>query len=73
MDKNLKSLYDVENVLWLMRLQKDFILDDGLAVLPGGKAIVPNVVKAVEIARKRGILVIWVMPFFLSSLFKICF
>ena len=53
-----------------MRLQNDFILDDGLAVLPGGKAIVPNVVKAVDIARQRGILVIWVN---LNLLFKLFF
>lgn len=27
----------------------------------GGKAIVPNVIKAVEIARQHGILVVWVI------------
>lgn len=35
----------------------------------GGKAIVPNVIKAVDIARQRGILVVWVgtgYPFFLA-------
>jgi nicotinamidase-related amidase len=29
----------------------------------GGRAIVPNVIKAVEVARHRGILVIWVCIF----------
>ena len=35
----------------------------------GGKAIVPNVIKAVDIARQRGILVVWVgtaYPFILA-------
>lgn len=27
----------------------------------GGKAIVPNVIKAVEIARQHGILIVWVI------------
>lgn len=27
----------------------------------GGKAVIPNVIKAVEIARQRGILVVWVV------------
>jgi hypothetical protein len=38
----------------------------------GGKAIVPNVIKAVDIARQRGILVVWVgtgYPFFLARFF----
>lgn len=30
----------------------------------GGLAIVPNVIKAVEVARRRGILVIWVISLF---------
>lgn len=29
-------------------------------LVKGGKAIVPNVIKAVQIARQRGILVVWV-------------
>ncbi|PSR96132.1 Inactive nicotinamidase [Actinidia chinensis var. chinensis] len=41
--------------------QNDFILPDGLMRVDGGQAIVPNVIKAVEVARQRGILVIWVV------------
>ncbi|XVE88867.1 hypothetical protein DITRI_Ditri19aG0103200 [Diplodiscus trichospermus] len=41
--------------------QNDFILEHGLMRVNGGKAIVPNVIKAVEIARQRGILVVWVV------------
>lgn len=38
-------------------------------LVKGGKDIVPNVIKAVEVARKRGILIVWVItlhsfPFF---------
>lgn len=32
----------------------------------GGLAIVPNVIKAVEVARRRGIFVIWVLFFTFS-------
>ena len=52
-------------------MQKDFIEGSPLLV-KGGKVIVPNVTKTVEIARQRGILVIWVntksnsMPAFAS-------
>ncbi|KAK8503388.1 hypothetical protein V6N13_016598 [Hibiscus sabdariffa] len=42
-------------------LLNDFILEDRPARVNGGKAIVPNVIKAVEIARDRGILVVWVV------------
>ncbi|KAG5523449.1 hypothetical protein RHGRI_035309 [Rhododendron griersonianum] len=41
--------------------ENDFILPDGLMRVDGGQAIVPNVIKAVEVARRRGILVIWVV------------
>ncbi|GAY51126.1 hypothetical protein CUMW_131920 [Citrus unshiu] len=41
--------------------QNDFIADDGLVKMDGGKAILPNVIRAVEIARQRGILVVWVV------------
>lgn len=41
-------------------LQKDFIDVDGPMLVKGGKAIVPNVIEAVQIARQRGILVVWV-------------
>ncbi|KDO56948.1 hypothetical protein CISIN_1g045208mg, partial [Citrus sinensis] len=39
----------------------DFIADDGLVKMDGGKVILPNVIRAVEIARQRGILVVWVV------------
>lgn len=29
--------------------------------MDGGKAILPNVIRAVEIAKQRGILVVWVI------------
>ncbi|KAL5575184.1 hypothetical protein UlMin_016883, partial [Ulmus minor] len=38
-----------------------FIHEDGLMRVNGGKAIVPNVIKAVQVARQRGILIIWVV------------
>lgn len=37
----------------------------------GGKAIVPNVIKAVEIARQRGILIIWVNLLILHFLLQL--
>lgn len=42
-------------------LQKDFIEDWSPVALKAGKDIVPNVVKAVEIARERGMLIVWVI------------
>ncbi|KAJ4718089.1 Isochorismatase-like protein [Melia azedarach] len=47
--------------LLVIDMQNDFILDDGLMRVDGGKAVIPNVIKAVEIARQRGILVVWVV------------
>ncbi|XVF86654.1 hypothetical protein PTKIN_Ptkin18bG0059800 [Pterospermum kingtungense] len=47
--------------LLVIDMQNDFILEDGLMRVNGGKAIVPNVIRAVEIARHRGILVVWVV------------
>ncbi|KAG5530754.1 hypothetical protein RHGRI_025654 [Rhododendron griersonianum] len=44
--------------LLVMDMQNGFILPDGLRV-DGGLAIMPNVIKAVEIARQRRILVVW--------------
>lgn len=41
--------------------QKDFILPGGPMHVKGGEAIVPNVIKAVEVARGRGIPIIWVL------------
>ena len=43
--------------------QNDFIKEGGPTHVAGGAAIVPAVAKAVEIARRRGLLVVWV-PFF---------
>lgn len=47
--------------LLVIDMQKDFIHEDGQMLVNGGRAIVPNVIKAVEVARQRGILVIWVV------------
>lgn len=47
--------------LLVIDMQKDFILPGGLTHVKGGEAIVPNVIKAVEVARSRGIPVIWVV------------
>ncbi|XP_044495773.1 probable inactive nicotinamidase At3g16190 isoform X2 [Mangifera indica] len=44
--------------LLVIDMQNDFILDDGLMRVDGGKAIVPNVIKTVEMARRRGIFVV---------------
>lgn len=46
-------------------MQKDFILPDGPLLVDGGAAIIPNVIKAVEVARERGMLVVWVLINFL--------
>lgn len=46
--------------LLVIGMQNDFIADDGLARMDGGMAILPNVIKAVEIARQRGIRIVWV-------------
>jgi nicotinamidase-related amidase len=42
-------------------MQKDFIDDESPIRLKGGKDIVPNVIMAVELARQRGILIVWVI------------
>ncbi|KAH7547258.1 hypothetical protein FEM48_Zijuj01G0290800 [Ziziphus jujuba var. spinosa] len=47
--------------LVVIDMQNDFILDDAPARIARGKAIVPNVIRAVQVARQRGILVIWVV------------
>lgn len=52
-----------EFVVGFCGFQNDFILEDGLMRVNGGEAIVPNVIKAVEIARHRGVLVVWVIFF----------
>lgn len=43
-----------------LKFQKDFILPDAPMLVRGGEAIVPNVIKTVEVARNRGIPIIWV-------------
>ncbi|KAK2654764.1 hypothetical protein Ddye_014620 [Dipteronia dyeriana] len=50
-----------DTALLVIDMQNDFVLDDGLMRVDGGKDIVPNVIKAVQIARQRGILVVWVV------------
>ncbi|XP_011013250.1 PREDICTED: uncharacterized protein LOC105117329 isoform X2 [Populus euphratica] len=50
-----------QTALLVIDMQNDFILEDGLMKVNGGRAIVPNVIKAVDIARQRGILVVWVV------------
>ncbi|KAI9107923.1 hypothetical protein K1719_021259 [Acacia pycnantha] len=47
--------------LLVVGMQRDFIKDGGPMLVKGGKAIVPNVVKAVEVARQNGILIVWVV------------
>ncbi|XWS11948.1 hypothetical protein CRYUN_Cryun37aG0048700 [Craigia yunnanensis] len=50
-----------QTALLVIDMQNDFILEDRLTRVNGGKAVVPNVIKAVEIARQRDILVVWVV------------
>ncbi|XP_062155470.1 probable inactive nicotinamidase At3g16190 isoform X2 [Alnus glutinosa] len=45
--------------LLVIDMQKDFIHEDGLSRVNGGRAVVPNVIKAVQVARQRGILIVW--------------
>ncbi|KAG5008719.1 hypothetical protein AAZX31_07G016900 [Glycine max] len=47
--------------LLVIDMQKDFIEDGGPMLVKGGKDIVPNVIKAVDVARQRGILIVWVV------------
>ncbi|CAH9122804.1 unnamed protein product [Cuscuta epithymum] len=47
--------------LLVIDMQNDFILPGGPMYVRGGEDIVPNVIKAVEAARNRGIPVIWVV------------
>ncbi|XP_024979683.1 probable inactive nicotinamidase At3g16190 [Cynara cardunculus var. scolymus] len=52
---------DTRTALLVIDMQNDFVLPDGSMRVDGGLAIVPNVIKAVEVARRRGFLVIWVV------------
>ncbi|KAJ8440014.1 hypothetical protein Cgig2_020502 [Carnegiea gigantea] len=45
--------------LLVIDMQKDFILPGGPLAVDGGAAIVPNVIKVVQVARERGMLVVW--------------
>ncbi|KAJ0885304.1 putative N-carbamoylsarcosine amidase [Helianthus annuus] len=47
--------------LLVIDMQNDFVLADGPMRVDGALAIVPNVIKAVEHARRRGFLVVWVV------------
>ncbi|KAH6755643.1 Isochorismatase family protein [Perilla frutescens var. hirtella] len=47
--------------LLVIDMQKDLILPYSPASVKGGEAIVPNVIKAVEVARSRLIPIIWVV------------
>ncbi|KAL3005116.1 hypothetical protein AAZX31_08G201000 [Glycine max] len=47
--------------LLVIDMQKDFIEDGRPMLVKGGKYIVPNVIKAVDVARQRGILIVWVV------------
>ncbi|KAF5197873.1 Isochorismatase hydrolase family protein [Thalictrum thalictroides] len=50
-----------KTALLVIDMQKDFIVPNGLLRVDGGEAIVPSVIKSVQAARERGILVIWVV------------
>ncbi|CAL9221041.1 unnamed protein product [Arabidopsis halleri] len=47
--------------LLVIDMQKDFIEESSMIRVKGGKSIVPNVIRVVELARQHGILVIWVV------------
>ncbi|KAF4399653.1 hypothetical protein G4B88_022736 [Cannabis sativa] len=47
--------------LLVIDMQNDCIREDGPVRVNGGKAILPNVIEAVQVARQRGILIIWVV------------
>ncbi|KAI3525027.1 hypothetical protein L1887_03698 [Cichorium endivia] len=55
------SLIRNHTALLVIDMQNDFVLEDGSLRVDGGLAIVPNVIKAVEAARQRGFLVVWVV------------
>ncbi|CAN8259145.1 unnamed protein product [Cochlearia groenlandica] len=50
-----------DTALLVIDMQNDFIEEGSVMQVKGGKSIVPNVIRVVELARKRGILVIWVV------------
>ncbi|XP_042503149.1 probable inactive nicotinamidase At3g16190 isoform X1 [Macadamia integrifolia] len=50
-----------KTAMLVIDMQKDFILPGKPLQVAGGQAIIPNVIKAVEVARESGILVVWVV------------
>ncbi|XP_043716744.1 probable inactive nicotinamidase At3g16190 [Telopea speciosissima] len=50
-----------KTAMLVIDMQNDFILPGKPLQVAGGQAIIPNVIKAVEVARERGILVVWVV------------
>ncbi|KAJ4974279.1 hypothetical protein NE237_007453 [Protea cynaroides] len=50
-----------KTAMFVIDMQKDYLLPGKFMQLPGGEAVIPNVIKAVEVARQRGILVIWIV------------
>ncbi|KAL2928428.1 hypothetical protein RDABS01_023182 [Bienertia sinuspersici] len=50
-----------KTALFVIDMQKDFVLPGAPMLVDGGAAIVLNVIKAVEVARARGMLVVWVV------------
>ncbi|GAB2293521.1 hypothetical protein Dimus_027728 [Dionaea muscipula] len=50
-----------KTALLVIDMQKDFILPEGPIQVNGGPAIVSNVIKAVDVARHRGMLIVWVV------------
>ncbi|KAK9078326.1 hypothetical protein SSX86_002383 [Deinandra increscens subsp. villosa] len=47
--------------LLVIDMQNDFLLEDSPIRLAGGLAIVPNVINVVDVARRRGLQIIWVV------------
>ncbi|KAL9304448.1 hypothetical protein ACSQ67_021711 [Phaseolus vulgaris] len=60
---SLETMAEESNrtALLVIDMQKDFIEGGGSLLVKGGKEIVPNVIKAVDVARQRGILIVWVV------------
>uniref|UniRef100_A0A803LNH9 Isochorismatase-like domain-containing protein n=1 Tax=Chenopodium quinoa TaxID=63459 RepID=A0A803LNH9_CHEQI len=48
-----------KTALLVIDMQNDFVLPGAPLLVDGAAAIVPNVIKAVEVARERGMLVVW--------------
>ncbi|KAH9618547.1 hypothetical protein KSS87_006547 [Heliosperma pusillum] len=47
--------------LLVIDMQKDFILPGSQLLVDGGAAIIPNVIHAVQTARQRGMLIVWIV------------